>query len=437
MNPKNYGKDISSITTPIKLHLPDGGSKSFKTSTEAQRWFNQNYGNGRYSMVEHVPTYGDSEHPIQLQGVTVTAPAPKKNSSPTRTGADIFAGRNYSPSFDKHFYGTSDFDALFGRSRVEGVKKAWQRNPQAMQDWTDGGNIAAAYVTAPFAAYTAGEYVLPWLAENVAPYLSARGWLGATQAAGNTPAWLTPTSATAIDAALAGSATGASINDMRENGPTVGNVLGTALGVGGLAYEAAPTIMEGYTAARNAVRPTIVGMKMRTMPLGEVETPTLTPQMRYRLGDVEINDPNLNYRQGARGTADDFLQSGKVRVKYKGADAAKREKKPGRLLLTKSFDNPMFKQGGLWYDSWVMDEPGAVPGMPDLLVTRQPLRFATKGAGPAKVDLGGRRIPFSEDQLNLQNTSAFTWEEGYGFRRAAPSTQWVINTYKRGGKLKK
>ena len=44
-----------------------------------------------------------------------------------------------------------------------------------------------------------------------------------------------------------------------------------------------------------------------------------------------------------------------------------------------------------------MDEPGAVPGMPDLLVTRQPLRFATKGAGPAKVDLGGRRIPFSED----------------------------------------
>lgn len=64
---------------------------------------------------------------------------------------------------------------------------------------------------------------------------------------------------------------------MRENGPTVGNVLGTALGVGGLAYEAAPTLMESYTVARNAVRPTIVGMKMRTMPLGEVETPTLTP----------------------------------------------------------------------------------------------------------------------------------------------------------------
>lgn len=421
MKPKNYGKDISSVTTPIKFYLPDGSSQSFQNSTEAQQWFNQNYGNG-YSMVEYIPTQGDSDHPIQLQEVIVTAPAPKRDSSPSKRGIDMWAGANYSPRFNKYFYGTSDFDALFGRSRVEGVRKAWQRNPQAMQNWTDGGNAAAAFVTAPFAIHAAGEYVLPWLAENVAPYLTARGWLAATQATGSTPAWLTPTTATAIDATLAGSATGASINDMRENGPTVGNVLGTALGVGGLAYEAAPTLMESYTVARNAVRPTIVGMKMRTMPLGEVETPTLTPQMRYRLGDVEINDPNLNYRQGARGTADDFLQSGKVRVKYEGADAAKRERKPGRLLLTKSFNNPMFKQGGLWYDGWLMNEPGAAPGMPDLLVTRQPLRFATKGAGPAKADLGGRRIPFSEDQLGLGNTTAYSWQDGYGFRRIKPGT---------------
>jgi hypothetical protein len=31
------------------------------------------------------------------------------------------------------------------------------------------------------------------------------------------------------------------------------------------------------------------------MPLGEVETPDLAPKMRYRLGDVEINDPNTYY----------------------------------------------------------------------------------------------------------------------------------------------
>lgn len=131
MKPKNYGKDISSVTTPIKFYLPDGSSQSFQNSTEAQQWFNQNYGNG-YSMVEYIPTQGDSDHPIQLQEVIVTAPAPKRDSSPSKRGIDMWAGANYSPRFNKYFYGTSDFDALFGRSRVEGVRKAWQRNPQAM-----------------------------------------------------------------------------------------------------------------------------------------------------------------------------------------------------------------------------------------------------------------------------------------------------------------
>lgn len=247
-NRKNYGKDISSINTPIKFHLPDGGTKLFQNSQDAQSWFNQNYASG-YSMVEHVPIQGDSEHPIELDEIVVTAPASKK-STPSKKGVDMWAGANYSPSFNKHFYGTSDFDALFGKSRVEGVKKAWQRNPKAMQNWTDGGNVAAAFITAPFAAYAAGEYALPWLAQN-ALYLSARGWLGATQAAGNTPAWLTPASATAIDATMAGIGTGASINDMRQNGPTVGNVIGTTLGVGGLALEAVPTVMEGYNVAKS------------------------------------------------------------------------------------------------------------------------------------------------------------------------------------------
>lgn len=408
MKPKNYGQDISSVTIPIRFHLPDGSIQSFKNSAEAQQWFNQNYGNG-YSMVEHIPTQGDSEHPI-------TATAPKQNSTSTRKGVDMFTGSNESPSFNKHFYGTSDSDALFGKSRVEGVKKAWQRNPQAMQNWTDGGNAASAFVTAPFAAYAAGEYALPWLAENVAPYLSARGWLGATQAAGNTPAWLTPTSATAIDAALAGSVTGASINDMRENGPTVGNVLGTALGVGGLAYEAAPTLMEGYTAARNAVRPTIVGMKMRTMPLGEVEAPTLTPQIRFRVGDVEVNDPGLAYRQ-QNGILNDFFSKGYVR-----SLSDERPQMLGRFNLQKYFPRPMFSQGRLWYDDTAVMS-GEAPRMKQLLVTKEPLQYANQNARPIKVDDGGRRIPSFERQLTPKNTSAYQWEDGYGFRRVTPNTQ--------------
>lgn len=84
------------------------------------------------------------------------------------------------------------------------------------------------------------------------PYFSANGWLQSTQAVGNTPAWLTPRVATAIDAGLAGSATGASMYDWYQNGPSVENVLGTTLGVGGLAFEAAPIIMEGYNAVKKA-----------------------------------------------------------------------------------------------------------------------------------------------------------------------------------------
>ena len=83
-------------------------------------------------------------------------------------------------------------------------------------------------------------------ANEAAPYFTARGWLSNPTFS----RYITPTAATAVDAALVGSATGASINDMRQNGPTVGNVLGTTLGVGGLAFEAVPTVIEGAQAAK-------------------------------------------------------------------------------------------------------------------------------------------------------------------------------------------
>lgn len=80
--------------------------------------------------------------------------------------------------------------------------------------------------------------------KSTLPWLSARAYVGKVP-------YLGTKAATAIDAGIAGSATGASINDMRKNGPTVSNVLGATLGVGGLAFEAVPTIMEGYNAAKS------------------------------------------------------------------------------------------------------------------------------------------------------------------------------------------
>lgn len=80
----------------------------------------------------------------------------------------------------------------------------------------------------------------------------------------------TPTTGAMIaDTSLAGITTGASVNDMIENGPTVENVSGVALG--SIPIFGSPMALEGYTTARNAVRPTIVGMKMRTMPFRETK----------------------------------------------------------------------------------------------------------------------------------------------------------------------
>lgn len=186
----------------------------------------------------------------------------------------------------------------------------------------------------------------------------------------------------------------------------------------------------------NRLKSFILNNEMRPLSYGRFNTQSeIIPVTRYRLGDVEINDPNLNYRQGASGMVNDFQKSGQVRVKYEGDAAAKREKTSERILLTKSFNNPMFKQGGLWYDGWLVNEPGEIPKYPDLLVTRQPLRFANKSSRPIKADSGGRRIPFSSEQLNPQNTSAYIWEDGYGFRKQRFGDIPIFSLFKKGGSI--
>ena len=175
----------------------------------------------------------------------------------------------------------------------------WSRNiPKSYwssdthRNFKDGMTAASLFTAAPFAAEAAGEYVLPWMSENVFPYLTANGWLKSTQAVGNTPAWLTPKVATAIDATLAGSATGASINDMVQNGPTAGNVLGTLLGVGGLGVEAAPTIMEGINAARQGYN-TARDFLWLGKTYNNVGTGLKNPWVRKRFWDLAKN-PSLS-----------------------------------------------------------------------------------------------------------------------------------------------
>lgn len=160
-------------------------------------------------------------------------------------------------------------------------------------------------------------------------------------------------------------------------------------------------------------------------------------KIRVKIGDVEINDPNLNYRQGKAPMVQDFVNSGKVRVNYNKKAQEARTKKPGKFLLLKSFENPMFKQGGLWYNSGLVEAPSEIPSRSNLLVTREPLAFSNKGGHFAKEDLGGRRIPFDENQLNKVNTTAYIYEPGYGFKKIKPSDNRVIihNITERPSKL--
>lgn len=473
-----------------------------------------------------------------LPEVEVTGSASKEKSSKESSynkGIDMFAGANYSPSFNKHFYGTSDFDALFGKSRVEGVKKAWQSNPQSMQNWTDGGNIAAAMIAAPFAAEAFGAaYSVPEIAGALNLYGAYEGLGRLTSEEG-----VAKTVRKVQEGDLGGAAKsfGGDVLDITMSLPFLNRIrqLGSqgyeALSASSNIYRKIPFRNEAYyrilsdshgDLASNAIADAEGVGIIRSNPKGSwiangdrehfigpyfskgkpwgsipkegkvivgesdipgtnwmeisphatelIEAPgstqftpvyngtpnstptkyfhyfergsgpiskhfwfrrnfkpqvdpTLTPQSRFRVGDVEVNDPNLAYRQ-QNNVLEDFFEKGYVR-----SLSDERPQMLGRFNLQKSFSRPMFSQGRLWYDHTnVMS--GGTPRMKDLLVTKQPLQFANKNARPIKVDDGGRRIPLFDEQLTPKNTSAYRWEDGYGFRRfpQQPVIQFPIFT---------
>jgi hypothetical protein len=190
---------------------------------------------------------------------------------------------------------------------------------------------------------------------------------------------------------------------------------------------------------------------------------------RFRVGDIEVNDPNLNYRQGDSAIVDDFLKSGKVTT-GEGDESV--------------FASPMFAQGQLWYGiptaesiaaKTTKEKPKGLISLltkgrdsvkDHLLVTAEELLPANQHArglnphfGPPKKprmlsseeksvfnDLGMldiakeydknyqefsgfdnkllswdriRRIPDFEDQLNKGNTAAYIFKPNYGYKKLA------------------
>ena len=146
---------------------------------------------------------------------------------------------------------------------------------------------------------------------------------------------------------------------------------------------------------------------------------------RFRLGDLEINNPGLNYRQGGAQMGEDFLKTGVVN--------------PGL-----SFKNPMFAEGKLFYgtkDMLQKTQPKPTPqkgrvflltkdkdldAKIDVLVSTAPMRPAGASSLPVKeivtdnyttsVNTGfGRRIPVGE--ANSSNTTLYRYDPSYGFRK--------------------
>lgn len=177
-----------------------------------------------------------------------------------------------------------------------------------------------------------------------------------------------------------------------------------------------------------------VGNAFKNSFNGNVPKPVINPQTRTRVGDVEIDNPQLAYRQGT-GIGQDFLKRNKVTLPKDTNYGKKEIITPGGLTFNfgKTFNNPMFAQGKLWYG--LPEKTGE-----DLLVTAEPLSLATQRSNPIssivngtfdiRNHLGGkagvRRIMLEPNQLNISNTTAYTWKPGYGYQKiiSEPSTAY-------------
>lgn len=175
-------------------------------------------------------------------------------------------------------------------------------------------------------------------------------------------------------------------------------------------------------------------------PLGRPQVPegysTLKPQTRTRVGDVEIDNPQLAYRQGDKEIVEDFFKLGEVRTpdeSYAAADIVTTKNGFNFDFGSRTFENPMFAQGRLWY------------GLPErqgdgLLVTAEPLGVARQSSRLMNskmngtfdlrypdVGQSGRRVQLEEGQLSPSNTTAYTWEPRYGYKRILPKDTPTIS----------
>ena len=150
------------------------------------------------------------------------------------------------------------------------------------------------------------------------------------------------------------------------------------------------------------------------------------PFGRYKLGDVEINNPRLSYRQVKSGTGQNFLDTGYTFTPEETANIIAEEEGlftptlKQRLGLEPGYplDYPMYSQGSLWYGV-----PSAGTSIPDLIVTAKPLRPANSKSYPIKSysKSQGRRMSEPVGEVTPENASAYNYTPDYGYRKIGAS----------------
>lgn len=219
-----------------------------------------------------------------------------------------------------------------------------------------------------------------------------------------------------------------------------GNYKGAALNAG-LAFAAPYAVGKGiqYISpyAKSAILANKLNRQIRNtkLPQSQLNVTELHPHSRVKVGDVEINDPNLAYRQAGESIAKEFPITGRqIPTVAESGYGIERATKPTGIILGKvPFKNPMYAQGHLWYG--IPQQKSTLSG---LLVTNQPLQYANMTANTVNTpniitskdglvtrvfdpnsnlfSVGTRRIP-SPGQLNSTNTSSYIYEPGYGYRK--------------------
>ena len=181
------------------------------------------------------------------------------------------------------------------------------------------------------------------------------------------------------------------------------------------------------TAAKAGVKPAKAAVVAREINKAAKNKPNIEipkAETRTKVGDVEIDNPQLAYRQIGNGGGQNFLKTGYAYTPketenllgfWNGTFKPTLKQRAG---IDPGFTDmrPMYSQGKLWFPA----------GEGDLIVTNKQLRLGNSKGGITanEAKAGTRRISSYIGEVTPENSQVFSWKPGYGYKKIVqePST---------------